>query len=375
MKSLGRLNPDEQLSIISGEVKDDEKRGNHMRYAIYGAGSTGTILGAFLAKAGVEIDLISRNEKHVEGLKKNGAHIVGTVDFVQPVHALLPAEMKDPYDIIFLTTKQMDNAKVVAGLLPFLTPNGVICTMQNGLPERSVAAVVTEERTYGCAIAWGATMKGDGVCELTSEPTREALTFSVGSLSGHRGPHFTEIVRLLDLMGEVVVESNFIGARWVKLLVNSAFSGLSAAFGCTFGDVAADKRSRLIAQRIIKECIEVADHAGIRIEPIQGKDVVKLLNYHGWFKQKISFMIIPLAIKKHRLLKASMLQDLEKGKPCEIDAINGVVSAFGDQVEVDTPYNDIVVAVIKDIEAGKRRPGFENLAAFAPLIGGKHTGN
>lgn len=81
----------------------------------------------------------------------------------------------------------------------------------------------------------------------------------------------------------------------------------------------------------------MARAANIKIEPIQGKDVVKLLDYKGKFKQKISFLIIPIAIKKHRLLKASMLQDLEKGKRCEIEAINGVVVRFGKKYGVPPP--------------------------------------
>jgi 2-dehydropantoate 2-reductase len=239
--------------------------------------------------------------------------------------------------------------------------------MQNGLPETAIAEIVGIEHTYGCAIAWGATLLDPGVCALTSEPTREVLTFSVGSLDGHQDDKYHEIVRLLSLMGNVVEEHNFIGARWVKLLVNSAFSGMSAVLGCSYGEVAANKRSRLIAQKIIKECIDVADAAKIKIEPIQGKDVVKLLDYHSAFKQKISFLIIPLAIKKHRLLKASMLQDLEKGKKCEIDAINGVVSAYGKKVTVPTPFNDRVVEIIRGFENGIDHPGWENISRFDDL--------
>lgn len=339
-----------------------------MRVAIFGAGSVGTILGAYLTKAGETLDLISRNADHVAVLKKNGAHITGTIDFVQPVRALLPSEMSGKYDLIFLTTKQTENQTVVKGLLPFLAKGGAVCTMQNGLPELSIAEIVGIKHTYGCAIAWGATLLEAGVSSLTSEPTREALTFSLGSLDGHQDDKYQEIIRLLSFMGNVVEEHNFIGARWVKLLVNSAFSGLSAVFGCTYGEVAANKKSRLVAQKIIKECIEVANAAKIKIEPIQGKDVVKLLDYHSAFKQKISFLIIPLAIKKHRLLKASMLQDLEKGKKCEIDAINGVVCKYGEKVGFPTPFNDRIVMIIRGFENGSGHPGWENLSRFDDLI-------
>ena len=84
-----------------------------MRYAIYGAGALGTVLGAYIAKAGVEIDLVNRNEKHVAALKERGAKIVGTVNFTQKVNALLRSEMTGMYDVIVLMTNQRDNAATV----------------------------------------------------------------------------------------------------------------------------------------------------------------------------------------------------------------------------------------------------------------------
>ena len=259
-------------------------------------------------------------------------------------------------------TKQLDNEAVVRSLLPHLEKEGAIVTMQNGMPELSVSEVVGEARTYGCTVGWGATLLGPGVSELTSEP--DSLTFAIGSTDGHRDDKFDYAIELLRTMGTVEIEKNFLGARWSKLLINSAFSGLSAALGCTFGEVSDNKKSRLIAQRIIKECIDVAKAAQIRIEPIQGKDVVKLLDYKGAFKRKISFFIIPIAMKKHRMLKASMLQDLEKGKRCEIEAINGVVSRYGKKYGVPTPCNDKVIEVVRTIEAGEKKPSFDNLPCF-----------
>ena len=105
-----------------------------MRAAIYGAGSLGTILGAFITKKGGQIDLINRNTAHVESLKKNGAVIKGTLNFTQAVTAYTPAEMSGTYDIIFLMTKQQNNAEVVPFLNGFLAEDGVLVTFQNGLP-------------------------------------------------------------------------------------------------------------------------------------------------------------------------------------------------------------------------------------------------
>ena len=337
-----------------------------MKVAVYGAGSIGTVLGAYIAKNGKNIDLINRNQAHVKGLRLKGARIVGTVTMTVPVNALLPEEMTSKYDIIFLLTKQLENKKVVSGLKEFLKEDGVICTLQNGLPEISVAEVIGEKRTFGCSVAWGATLKGNGVCELTSDP--DSLSFSLGTLNPSPDIRkLRQIKEILECMGTVEIEENFIGSRWAKLLVNSSFSGMSAVLGATFGVVAKNKASRFCVQKIGKECIDVASAANIKIEPIQGKDIRRLLDYQSSFKQKLSIMIIPLMIRKHRSLKASMLQDLEKGKKTEVDAINGVVCEYGKKYNAPTPYNDLVRHLVHDIENGRLRPVMDNIQFFEAL--------
>lgn len=333
-----------------------------MRVAIYGAGSLGTILGAYISRAGVEIELINRNKAHVEALQTRGAKVVGGVEFCQRVVAYTPDEMSGQYDIIFLMTKQQHNPQVVGMLKDYLASDGVLVTFQNGLPELEIADILGEERVLGCTVAWGATMQGAGVCELTSSP--DALSFSLGAISPRRNPHFAAVKELLEMMGEVDVEDNFLGTRWSKLLINAAFSGMSAVLGCTFGEAAGPQKSRRIVQAIIKECIDVCAAGGIRIEPVQGKDIVKLLDYSNSLKRAFSFFIIPIAIRKHAKLKASMLQDIEKGKLTEVDAINGAVSAFGRKVGCPTPMNDRVVEIIHKIEQGALKPSFENLKFF-----------
>ena len=333
-----------------------------MRIAIYGAGSLGTILGAYISKGGVPVELINRNKAHVEALKEKGAQVVGTVQFTQPVVAYTPEEMHGKYDVIFLMTKQQHNKEVVQMLDNYLASDGALVTFQNGLPEMQIADILGEERVLGCTVAWGATLKEAGVCELTSEP--DALSFSLGTVCEKRNKNFDNIKTVLELMGKVDVEENFIGTRWSKLLINAAFSGMSAVLGCTFGEAAGPRASRRIVQALIKECIDVCKAGGIRIEPVQGKDIVKLLDYNNPLKRAFSFFIIPIAIRKHAKLKASMLQDLEKGKLTEVDAINGAVSEYGRRVECPTPMNDRVVEIVHGIEQGRLKPEFANLKYF-----------
>lgn len=338
-----------------------------MKYAIYGAGSLGLVASAILKKNNEEFDLVDRNIKSVNAIKENGIKIVGTLNLIQKVNVILDTNCNEKYDIIFMFTKQIDNLNTINKLKGLLKEDGVICTMQNGLPELDLASVIGEKRAYGAAVGFGATRLDYGVSELTSENTKESMTFSVGNLSGYHDEHFEEIKRILSIIGNVTAEENFIGARYVKLLINSAFSGMSTVCGATFGEVSKNKKSRRIIQSIIKECIEVAKASKIKIEPIQGKDVVKLLDYNGKLKKWLSFMIIPLAIKKHALLKASMLQDIQKGLPCEIDSINKVISDMGKKCNVATPYNDKVVEIVKKMEAKQLKPDFNNVLLFSDI--------
>lgn len=320
------------------------------------------ILGAYITKNGGKIDLINRNRAHVEAIRKNGAVVTGTVNFTQKVEVYTPEEMTGKYDIVFLMTKQLQNREVVTFLKDFLTEDGVIVTLQNGIPEMLIGEIVGEDHVLGCTVAWGATKTGDGVCELTSEP--DSLTFSLGSTSPKPNAHITDVKALLELMGPVEMEDNFIGTRWSKLLINAAFSGMSAVLGCTFGETVSDIPQRKIVQAIMKECMDVCSAGGIRIEPVQGKDIVKLFNYSNPVKKAVSLLLLPFAIKKHRLLKASMLQDIENGKKTEVDSINGSVCAYGRKVGCPTPMNDKVVEIVHRIEEGELSPSFDNLRMF-----------
>ena len=137
--------------------------------------------------------------------------------------------------------------------------------------------------------------------------------------------------------------------------------------GATFGEVAQNKGSRRVAQRIIKECIDVAKAAGIAIEPVQGYKIDKLFDYRGPLKKAISFALIPVAMKKHAGLVASMLQDIRSGKSCEIDAINGVVCAFGKKYGVPTPFNERTVQIVHTLEEGAPIE-FSNIARYDDLL-------
>lgn len=336
------------------------------RYAIYGAGSLGTVLGAYITKNGGKIDLINRNKAHVQALNEKGAQIKGKVEMTVPVKVLTPDEMTGKYDVILLMTKQLHNTEVVTMLKDYLTEKGVIVTLQNGLPEPDIADIIGPQHTMGCVVEWGATLSEPGVCILTSEP--DSLSFHMGKMPGISDEQFTMVKNLLELMCPVHEEENLIGARWSKLLINATFSGLGTVMGGVFGDVYENKDARKIALRCMKECIDVGHAAGVKFAPVQGKDITKLFYYKNSVKKAFGLFLMPIAMKKHRNIEPSMLQDLKNGKPCEVDSINGIVCEWGRKKNVPTPVNDLIVEVIKKEQNGELKLEASNIELFKDLI-------
>lgn len=337
------------------------------RIAIYGAGAMGTVLGALLSDCGLdaEVDLISRNRSHIEAMKRHGAHIVCKADrheFTVKVNALLPEETEGKYDVIFLMTKQRDNAKLAELLKCLLAEGGIVCTTQNGLPEESVASVIGAERTYGAVCAWGATFIGEGRAELTS--ARSAMSMELGCFSG-AGEKLGELKEILECSGiGISVTRNLLGARWSKLSVNAAFSGLSVVTGLTFGEIAKRRKSRRLALGILRECFAVGRAAGIKPEKMQGHDMERLLGGEGFWKTRKALFLLSIAMRKHKRLVSGMLKDVERGRKCEIDYINGVVCRYGDRYGADTPLCDRVVDLVHGIENGLYEISYKNVDFF-----------
>jgi len=333
-----------------------------MRIAIYGAGSLGTVLGAYLAKWGLDVELINRNREHVEALKKNGARITGAVELEVPVKALYPSEMSGVYDVIFLMTKQLHNKEVVGSLKPYLNETGVICTMQNGIPEPSIAEIIGEDRVFGAVVEWGAILKEPGVSELSSAPG--SMSFGLGSMNGKADERLYMVKGILEKLCPVEMENNLAGVRWSKLLLNSAFNSIGAITGETFGKFAGNKEARRLVLHVMKEGIDVGRASGITFGKMQGHDVAKLLYFKSPLKEWFVYNMLPILMKKHSSHKSSMLQDVEKGKPSEIYAINGVICEYGRKNGVPTPLNDKLVDIVKKIQSGELSQGFQNIKLF-----------
>lgn len=284
-----------------------------MRVAILGAGSLGTVIGALMTKCGKHVDFYDASKEQVDALNENGATITGCLEINVPVNAFTPAQMSGKYDIVFLLTKQTDNHVVLPQVLSYLHEDSVVCTLQNGIPEEAVAAYVGRERTIGGAVGFGATWLKPGVSALTStQKVLQKFAFEIGEMDGVIRPRLSQVKEYLNCVGRTKLFVNLTGIRWTKLFMDAVFSGMSAALGCTYGAVLHDPKAMTCVAFIADECIKVSQAQGIRLVEMQGADMASFeLKSVADIQSKM-----PLYKKvwgQHVRLKASMLQDLEKG--------------------------------------------------------------
>lgn len=308
-----------------------------MRVCIFGAGAMGTSLGAALTKAGISVELVSRNAAHVEALRTRGAVLTGSVSMTVPVTAMLPEEMAGKYDIIFLAIRQRGNREAAQGLLPFLKEDGALVSVQNGLPERALSEVFGADRVYGCALSWGAERIAPGEIQMTGG----SFSFSLGAFGA--GSKLQEIAVLLKRAGSVTA-GDLSEIRFAKLAVNAAFSTLSVLSGLTFGELAS--RHKKLALGLMREVFSVARAAGCKKLPLNGHDLFRV------FSGPWAGLLLPVAMKPYKNTRSGMLKDLEAGRRTDVDYVAGAAVDEGGRLDVETPLLESAVSLVHDIENG-----------------------
>jgi len=340
-----------------------------MRIAIVGAGSLGTIVGAYLADGGMDVELIDAYQEHVNVLNQTGAKVTGTTEFQATVKAITPDQKSGQYDLVLLLTKQLYNDSILQELLPFLNEDSMVLSLQNGIPEEKVASIVGEKRVIAGSVEFGATFIRPGVSSLTIEYTQfKQYAFQIGELNGEITERIQRVKSVLDLVGGTHISDNLVGTKWSKLLINNAFSGLSAALNGEYGEIIDHEAGIVSAAHIADETIKVAHANGVTLVKMNGFDIASLeLNSEEDIPERVK--TLRYVMEPSRLLKASMLQDLEKNRKTEIDYINGVVSSRAEGTGIATPYNDLVVKLVKSAEETQTVPHFDtNIKAFEELL-------
>jgi 2-dehydropantoate 2-reductase len=310
-----------------------------MHIAIMGSGGLGGYFGARLAAAGTPVTFIARGE-HLEAMRAKGLRIkseLGDVR-VQPVTATNdPAEI-GPVDCVLFTVKVYDTEPAAHAIRPLIGPETAVVTFQNGVESVDMLArILGREHVIGGAAYIPSVIAEPGVIRHTGRLAR--LVF--GELDGRRSARVEGLLAALMAAGvEARISDRIEVVIWEKFLPLAAWSGVSALTRCALGQVRDDPDMRAMLIAAVEEVIAVTRAKGIAL-PADA------------MKQSLT-MLLETAPAGAR---ASMLEDLERGKPLELPWFSGTVVRLGKELGVPTPTHAFIATALKPHIKGRADAG------------------
>jgi 2-dehydropantoate 2-reductase len=319
-----------------------------VRIAILGAGATGGFLGARLARAGSDVVLIARGP-HLQAMRESGLRLIEPGgESVVRVEATDDLEVVRGADFVFVTLKAHSVPAIAERLAANLGSATAVVSAQNGIPwwyfQRHggelegthletvdpggmIGRSIDPRRVIACIVYPATSVVGPGIVRHV-----EGERFSLGELDGSRTERIAALSEVLTGAGlKAPVQPRIRQELWVKLMGNAVFNPLSALTRASLGAMAESPVLAPIVRAAMEEVDAVASRLGIEI-PVS-------------IDQRIRGAA---RVGEH---KTSMLQDLEAGRPMEIDAITGSVVELAGRLGVPVPHLETIYASVKVLAA------------------------
>ncbi|QTL04901.1 2-dehydropantoate 2-reductase [Aquabacter sp. L1I39] len=344
-----------------------------MKVCIYGAGAIGGYMGVQLALAGAEVSLVARGA-HLDAMRQNGVKLlIGGEERVAQVNATDDPATLGPQDYVIIALKAHSVPGVVERMRPLLGNDTSVVTAVNGVPYwyfykhggalegRTLESidpggrqwdVLKPERAIGCIVYPATEVVAPGVIQHVYGDK-----FPLGEPSGDRSERVERLAAMMNKSGlRAPVMDNIRDELWLKLWGNLCFNPISALTHATLDVIAADPDTRAVARSMMLEAQAIASRLGVNFRV----DVERRINGAG-------------AVGAH---KTSMLQDLERSRPMEIDPLVTVVQEMGRLLEMPTPTLDVVLALVRQRAAmaglGDHLSSPPLTAARLPAVATKH---
>jgi 2-dehydropantoate 2-reductase len=315
-----------------------------VKYLIVGAGAVGAYIGAMMARAGYDVTLHARGP-HLRAMQEKGVRVTSADDdFV--AHPRLVSDLKDagPMDVVFLCVKAHGLPPLASQLAPVLGPETAVVSTQNGIPwwyfqndggplggtrlehvdpGGVVSQAIEARRVIGSLIYFSTEITEPGVVRHN-----EGNRISLGEPDGARTERIRKIADALIASGlRAPVTSHLRNEIWVKILGNVAFNPISALTGATLAQMLSNTETTALIRNIMQETEVLTEKLGVKMQVS--------------IEQR---MAGAAKVGEH---KTSMLQDLEAGRPLELEAIVGGVLEVGERIGLPMPHTRSVYACTK----------------------------
>jgi 2-dehydropantoate 2-reductase len=300
--------------------------------AVVGAGAVGCYFGGMLARAGVPVTLIGR-ATHIEAVQRDGIFLE-RADFQEYVRvdARLEASAVNKASIVLLSVKTVDTETAATAIAPNLQESAVLVSFQNGVDNVERIRRATGIRAMPAAVYVAASMTGPG---RVKHAGRGDLVVGEPSF-GLKGPQDVErVARLFEtaripcrISPDIPVE------LWTKLVMNCAYNAISAVTQSRYLALKENPLTQNVIRQLIEEVVAVGKAAGVSLPDAASLTAAAL---------KLAEAMADAT--------SSTAQDLARGRPTEIDSLNGYVSRRGKELGIPTPVNSTLHALVKMLES------------------------
>lgn len=292
-----------------------------MRFLVFGAGAMGSLIGATLARRH-DVTLVGRGP-HVHAVRERGLVVQGQTQLHERPRALEDAAQADSPDVVIVTVKSYDTVPAVEALRCFWTESAFL-SLQNGLGNVEALAE-RAPRVFGGVTYHGVTFL---------EPGRVEHAGSGDTVLGpYQGTSLVEADRIAAAFQEcglaAITTEGIRTVIWEKAVVNACFNPLTGLLHARSGVLASSEHLLECCELVVKEAVAVASAHGIALEPDRLMNRVRAVSS---------------ATSRN---KSSMVQDMERGRRTEIDAINGAIHRLGRERGIDCPANHVLTLLVK----------------------------
>jgi 2-dehydropantoate 2-reductase len=336
-----------------------------VKLTIVGAGAIGGVTGAYLIQAGHDVTFVDLVDEHVRAINERGLTIEGIRgEFRVPARAIHPRDLVGPLDAVIIAVKALHTEAAARQMLPYLAPDGYVVSLQNGLNEETIAAVVGAERTVGAHINWAADYLEPG--RILHGGTG---SFYVGELDGRITPRLHQLHDTFSAFTETHVTDNIWGYLWSKHSLAS-ITYFTALVDADVADILAGEAHRRTAIATVAESVETADRNGVRLQPFDGfePDLMRPRTADEWARAVAS--IDEMLDSQWRQIKrrTGVWRDIAvRKRRTEVDFRVVDLARRGRAVGVDMTLNERLADLVHEIEEGKRPQQWANLDELGAL--------
>ncbi|MFQ5683020.1 MAG: ketopantoate reductase family protein [Candidatus Binatia bacterium] len=313
---------------------------------VAGCGAIGSVFGGLLRKAGHDITLLGR-DWHLDAIRSKGLRLDGIWGrhFAEGFKLVTRvSNLSELYDLILVAVKAYDTKTVVQAVAKHLKPEGLSISLQNGLGNiETLAETWSAVRVLGAKLLVGARIPEPGKVTVTVQAAPIVIGPLDSTFPGSMG-RGRLLVAMFNRAGiPCEATDQLLSHIWAKVFYNAPLNALAALLQVHYGALGEQPGLRLIMDRIIYEAFEVAGKKGIKL----------LWNSADEYRAHFYGKLLP-ATYDH---KSSMLQDLERGRPTEINALNGQLWRYGEELKFPTPFNEVMTRLVRGRERRSEPPG------------------